>query len=77
MTPNTVNAYRVEYYDEWLDITNFNTVYADTIQNAREVWKEEHKRDDKQSVLSIEPRFSFDLDRVKELTGIDLFPELG
>jgi len=68
-TDDIIRAFNVHYYDEWLDIDDFTTLKAENEKAAQTCWEEEHRRDDRQQVTSIEQSYSLNKTKIERHFG--------
>lgn len=73
MTENkTLSGYRIVVKDDWLDIENFRTIEALSEEEAVDIFNERHRRGDgSKEIVDIEVVYSFDVDTVDRLIGIE------
>lgn len=66
---NKVQSFNVEFYDSWLEVEDFTVVSAESEEDARETFLEEHDEEDRREVRNVELAYDVNKSKVDEIVG--------
>jgi hypothetical protein len=64
-----VQSFNVEFYDSWLGVEDFTVLSAESEEDAREIFLEEHAEEDRHEVRNVELAYAVDKSKVEEIVG--------
>lgn len=70
MSENTVvRAFNVQFYDSYLEIDDFDTVNAESEEEARSKFLEERDDEDRYSIEEVTQAYELDKSKIERLLG--------
>lgn len=64
-----VRSFRVEYYDEYLEVDDFQTINAESEEDARSIFEDQYNGDDQYEVTNVEKAYELNKTKIEDLLG--------
>lgn len=62
-------SFRVEYYDEYLEVDDFQMINAESEEDARSIFEDQYNGDDQYEVTNVEKAYELNKTKIEDLLG--------